>query len=451
MRRKLLLAALFVAASCALAAEPAACSCVEYGAPPCAAYWSADAVFTGVITDIKKQPEPPPGSLPIALLHFIVEDKFRGINVSEADVETLSGTSCDMAFEKGERWLVYGYRNEATGRLAIHPCTRTRRLGHGDNEDLAYARAVGRAAPQQSVGGAIGRRLTDEPQRVKVTVVGGGRTFETTTDDDGNFSVQLPKGGAYTVRAVIPFSAAVISHTTPVRELEVSDERTVVEYPVEVPAGRCAYNELNVYEVDLHATAEVSGKVLDEAGQPLTRGYVHLVEAAPKEGSEPWTNNARIGDDGSFKFERVPVGSFLLVLNPSDEAPDDSDAPHPRTFYPHAADRAQASPLVVTEGLKLEGVNFRVRAALRKRVIEGRVQWPDGKPAALASVSLYNGDKYVRTVKADARGRFEVEAYGDFDYQVSATVYGDRPAESEKVKVPRDGRPAPLVLKPKPE
>ena len=450
MGRKLLPATFFLAALWALAAEAAACSCVEYGTPPCAGYWKADAVFTGVVTGIRKAPEPADGSLPVALVHFIVEDKFRGITAAEADLEALSGTSCDVTFKKGERWLIYGYRNEATGRLVVHFCSGSRQLEDAD-EDLAYARGVARGASRPSVSGKIGQRGSDKGRPLKVAAVGGGRSFETTADDEGNFSVQLPKGGAYTVRAVVPYSAGAIGQTAPVREVEVSDERTVVEYPVEVPSAGCAYNEIDVFRVDLHATAEVSGKVLDEEGQPLARGYVHLIEAAPKEGAEPWSNNARIGEGGAFKFEGVPVGSFLLVLNPRDNAPDNSDAPHPRTFYPGAADRAQASPLVITEGLKLEGINFLVRPALKKRVIEGRVRWPDGKPAAGAAVSLYNGDTYVRRVEADAGGRFEIEAYGDFDYRVVAETYGDRSAESEKVKVPATGKPAPLVLKPRRE
>ncbi len=448
MGRKLLLAAFFLAASWALSAESAACSCAEYGTPPCAAFWKADAVFTGVVTAVKKQPEAAGGSLPVALVHFIVEDKFRGITAPEADLETLSGTSCDVGFKKGERWLIYGYRNEATGRLVVHFCSGSRLL-EGADEDLAYARGVARGETRQSVVGRIGRHRSDAWPPAKVAVAGGGQSFETTTDEEGNFSVQLPKGGSYTVRAVIPFAAPAISQTTPVKGVEVSEERTVVEYPVEVPSGGCAYNEITLLEVDLRATAEVSGKVLDEAGQPVTRGYVHLLEAAPKEGSAPWSNNARIGEDGSFKFEGVPVGSFLLVLNPRDKAPDAYEAPHPRTFYPHAAERAQASPLVITEGLKLEGIDFRVRAALRRRVIVGRVQWPDGRPAAGADVSLYNGDDYVRMVEADAGGRFEIEAYGDFDYQVTAQAYDKKWARSERVKVPRTDRPAPLVLKPK--
>lgn len=450
MKRKLILVAFTLTAWQLFAAEAKACSCLQYGTPVCAAYWDADAVFAGVVTDIRKLPDDLPRSPPKAMLHFIVEDAFRGLNAREVDVATLSGTSCDVGFKKGERWLVYAYRDAATGRLEAHACTRTHRLD-GMDEDLDYIRGLRRGGPEQSVAGRLLRNRYEPLAALKVSVSGGGRSFETETDAHGDFAVKLPRGGPYTVRAVVPFSAGAISHTARVKS-DATDDRTFIEYAVEIPAGRCAYNQVDVYKVDLHATAEVAGKVLDDADLPVTRGYVKLYRAEPKDGSNPEEASVSIGGDGSFKFEGVAVGNYYLVVNPRDEAPGESDAPHPRTFYPGVAELSKATPVVVTEGLKLEGLVFRVRPALKERVVTGVVVWPDGKPAAAALVTLYDAAKgrYIRMVKADAGGRFEVSVYGDFKYEVSADVYGRRVGKSEKVKVSdSDDRPLlKVVLKP---
>ena len=452
MKRKLTLAVLTFVAWQLLAAEASACSCVDYDPPVCAQYWGADAVFAGVVTDIRKLPPDSSDSFPKALLRFTVEDAFRGLNTREVDVATLSGTSCDTTFKKGERWLVYAYRDAATGRLEIQPCTRTHQLQGGMNEDLDYIRAVRRGPPEQSVLGKFTRVAYGPLMGVGVSVRGGGQTFETETDADGRFNLRLPRGGAYSVSAVVPFSAQAVGRSAEVKT-EPTDERTVIEYSVELPAGRCAYDLINVYEVDLHATAEVSGKVLDESDRPVTRGHVRLYKAEPKEGADPEAAYTAIKEDGSFKFEGVAVGNYYLVINPRDEAPDKSDAPHPRTFYPGVAEQSKATPVVVTEGLKLEDLVFRVRPALRERVLKGVVVWPDGKPAAEAGVSLYDAaqNRYIQMVKADAAGKFEVSIYGDFKYEVSASVYGKKRGESEKVKVPEsDERPhLRLVVKPK--
>src|SRR2546426_7632184 len=77
-----------------------ACSCLEYGTPVCAAYWRADAVFVGQLRDtpVEKKSD---AEIPTVMLHFIVEQPFRGIAGTQVDVATYSGTSCDMKFDRG--------------------------------------------------------------------------------------------------------------------------------------------------------------------------------------------------------------------------------------------------------------------------------------------------------------------------------------------------------------
>lgn len=65
-------------------------------------------------------------------------------------------------------------------------------------------------------------------------------------------------------------------------------------------------------------------------------------------------------------------------------------------------------------------------------------------------MSLYNGNKYVRMVKADRDSLFTMDMYGDFSYQLEAKALGEKMTQSEKVKVPSALKPAPLLLKLKP-
>src|SRR4051794_25954800 len=115
--KKLLFLTLFFVLQMLLSVEAQACSCIQYGEPACSAYWGADAVFSGIITDIKKPSSQSPGVFSEkALLHFVMQDAYRGISGSEIDIATLSGTSCDIPFENGERLLVYAYRDKSSGR-----------------------------------------------------------------------------------------------------------------------------------------------------------------------------------------------------------------------------------------------------------------------------------------------------------------------------------------------
>src|ERR1051325_9534658 len=69
------------------------CTCGEYGVPVCARYWRSDAVFVGRLSDITPPEQASPPVMPVATLHFIVDQPFRGITTTNVDVETSFGTS----------------------------------------------------------------------------------------------------------------------------------------------------------------------------------------------------------------------------------------------------------------------------------------------------------------------------------------------------------------------
>ena len=105
--RHVILITISLAALMFFPAQANACQCDEYGTPVCAAYWRADAVFVGQLTRITPPAKQSNDEIPTALLHFIVEQPFRGVTSAQVDVATLSGTSCDMKFDKGQRYLIY--------------------------------------------------------------------------------------------------------------------------------------------------------------------------------------------------------------------------------------------------------------------------------------------------------------------------------------------------------
>jgi hypothetical protein len=72
----------------------------------------------GQLRDITPPPERPIAqNVPVATLHFIVEQPFRGVSSATVDVVTLSGTSCDVTFVKGKRYLIYAGRGSESKQL----------------------------------------------------------------------------------------------------------------------------------------------------------------------------------------------------------------------------------------------------------------------------------------------------------------------------------------------
>lgn len=435
MNKKSNLIFLLFAWSILIPVEARACTCVEYDVPVCAAYWRADAVFAGQLLDITPVEKKSDAELPTVMLHFTVEQPFRGVAGNRVDVETLYGTSCDMKFKKGERYLIYASRDEDSNQLFAGPCTRTTTLKNAD-VDLEYIRMVTQGEAPQSILGRLLLQKWDPISGAKVIVRGGDKTLETTTDGNGNYAIVVSGSGKYTVQAFIPFSAVVMAYAEDEngKLLETTDALTTFEYEVDVEKNECHYRQIDTFKIDLHATAEISGNVLTASGRAVFPGLINLVNAAdPNRG-----DFKRLDENGLFKFKGLPAGEYYLVLNPRNEAPDEHDAPYPPTYYPGVPEASAATKIVVGEGAKLENLTLRVGPAWKERVVSGKVVWQDGRLPKNCSVSLYNGHHYVRRIKTDEKARFEFKVYGDFQYTISAEGWGKTRGLSERVPIPTE-------------
>ena len=444
MKRLLLI---FVSLICVpfISEEARACTCIDYDVPVCAAYWQSDAVFAGQLVDITPVERTSDRQPSTVLLHFIVEQPFRGVSDARVEVETPSGTSCDMPFGKGERYLIYASRDQESKRLFTGLCSRSENLKFAD-KDLNYLRAVTHQEVNESILGRVVRNQYQPVPGLKVTVTSGDKTLETMTNDKGDFSFQLPGPGSYTVKAFIPFAAAVATYRPDEQgDLQSTDTLTTFAYDVELAKSQCNYRQIEAFKIDLHATAEVSGNVLNASGKPVSSGLVYLINAQDPNRSD----FKRLDENGSFKFEYVPVGEYYLALNPHNEAPREDDAPYPRTYYPNAAEPSAATKIVVTEGAKLENLTLRVGQIWKARVVMGRVVWPDGRRVQNGNVSLYDGDRYVQLIKLDDKGRFNFKVYGDFKYAIVAEAWGPVQGRSERLPITKEKSTGlKLVLKP---
>src|SRR3954454_16553840 len=198
---------------------PAAEACVCDANPPCAATWSADAVFVGtVVNDVW---EPLGGSLTWLVHNFAVTQTLRGSVGPSAALETGDqptperlaaaissgaggwGTSdCDYRFQIGGRYLIYA-RRTADGRWTTSRCSGTKRIDEA-GADLDYFASLTTAEPVGHLYGNIERYVIDPSDRAKsrripapgipVALTNEFHRLMVRTDADGKLDIRVPPG-----------------------------------------------------------------------------------------------------------------------------------------------------------------------------------------------------------------------------------------------------------------
>ena len=110
--------------------------------------------------------------------------------------------------------------------------------------------------------------------------------------------------------------------------------------------------------------AIVSGKVVDDAGEPVAQALVELIGSRIIDGRRRLTavSSKRTDDTGEYRFSALPAGSYYLVVSGvpwytkfnetlGDSAPRGmTHAGYGIRYYPDAADPGAAEPLVLKAG-----------------------------------------------------------------------------------------------------
>jgi|SRR5581483_2378857 len=114
-----------------------ACSCSASG-PPCQAYWRSDAIFAGTpISSSQISIDEEGHKRPMRLFRLRVDEPFRGVTGQEIDIITgFGGGDCGYEFEKGKKYLVYGYTDPKQHYTYAGLCSRTRPMAEASEGDF---------------------------------------------------------------------------------------------------------------------------------------------------------------------------------------------------------------------------------------------------------------------------------------------------------------------------
>ncbi len=399
-----------------------ACSCVGSG-PPCQSFWNTDAVFSGQVTEIKdatiktvsKDGDNRDFTFPKRTVRFAVNESFRGIEERTIELETgMGGGDCGFAFETGQSYLVYAYRNKETGKLGTGICTRTQLLAKA-SEDLEYFRSLKNAPGGGTVYGKVMKyliRKSDDEYKpnpplanILLTFAGNGNIYEALTDEKGEYRLSNLAAGEYKMRVKVP-------------EGMWGFEK---EETVKIPDKGCA-----VTYTALATKTFLSGKVQTDAAVPVNEMAVNLIPVEQiGERYQKDTYSAYTDEQGRYLFKEIPAGTYYLGVRL--DRLRDTNFPYPRTFYPGTTDLQNAVPITITEGQSIENFDITLGKKLTTRKIRGVVLMPDGKPAAKAyicveEVEYSEGSMCRGGIETDAKGQFSLALMDNLRYLIRSHI-----------------------------
>lgn len=218
---------------------------------------------------------------------------------------------------------------------------------------------------------------------VQVTLTGGGDTTGTQTDVHGAFRFADLLPGTYSLRIEKPGYQG-----TETRDLEPGTK------------------PLNL---DLNASAQIDGRVVDAGGQPLAGVTVAAINEFGA--MVPWEGNSPTGADGKFLIQNLRQGDYrLLVRIPQERRAAGYAAIE---YYPGVTDPQQASTIQLSDGQQIAGLTIQLRrvpmATLRGRVIDlGKDESARPKEVAIDCEPSPINQSYARR-EVDAEGRFQFE------------------------------------------
>lgn len=352
--------------------------------------------------------------------HFSVEEYFKGNGGPEVKL-TGTGTTCDINFEAGKRYIVYASQN-GKGGLGAFTCSRTMPLNDYAQSDVSYLRrTVQGGRPTMFYGFAYRRtgesRLGEsEPvDELAVIIEGEGKRLNLKTNASGYFETFDLLPGSYRVRTGVT------------GKLRGAEEKTV-----ELISG-------SVTSLIFRTTTmgSLKGRLIDQDGQPAGNQRVNLL---PAKGIPSYNlTSATTDEDGKFDFDEVAAGSYMLAVNFRGQR-SLSAAPFLASYYPNAPSTSEAQIITVADGVQSELDDFVLQKRYPTVSIKGIVVTSDGKPIAGAYIYMEQnkgGWDSGGTIRTDAEGRFTQQGFEGVTYTLHAGADGPTGVaiESDPVEV----------------
>ena len=427
-----------VALMLASARDASACSCGPSG-PPCQNAFQVDAVFAGTVTRVTPLPDDGPPLRPNEVripktvrVEFSAVTGFRGLQSTRVSVFTAgSGPTCGYAFKEGESYLVYATRGP-DGGLVTGICSRTRPLAEAADDLRFLGTLTGPGGTHARILGAVTHwerypesgapREHGPVQNVYLNVRGSAGAFDTLTNADGRYQVEVPPG-KYEIQAVPPagFSTRYLQRTVDLR-----DPRACV-----------------VADFFVRFDGRIRGIVQHHSGGAAAGVTVQAIAAA-NVGNTGNIDVFSTSTDahGAFEFIELSPGRYVVGVDLIRRS--EPDVMFPTTFHPGTPDARLATIVEVDGGQHRRLEPLTLPQPRRSFRLVGSVVFEDGRPAAGVYISLSDGASQWRQVgrgtQTASDGSFELVVHEGLSYIASAYMW------DEATRTQIGGRVGPFVV-----
>jgi Carboxypeptidase regulatory-like domain len=255
-----------------------------------------------------------------------------------------------------------------------------------------------------------------------------------TTDVDGFYEFKEVRAGRYTINAskgsYVGLSYGQQRPTDPAKPITILDNQMVEKMDFMLPRG-----------------SVVSGRILDEFGEPISEVQVSVQQYQTVQGQRRLVPTGRQGftnDIGEFRLFGVSPGQYYLVATWRAANPGSSDdgTAYAPMYFPGTDNPAQAQRIALAIGEEKSDIVMSLRP-IRATRVSGTVTASDGKPMT-GSVMVISTSGFGFNVAASGQirpdGTFSVNGVAPGEYTLRAQAFGGgRETEIATAKITATG------------
>jgi uncharacterized GH25 family protein len=286
-------------------------------------------------------------------------------------------------------------------------CSRSSSV-KGAAGDLMYLETMSKVKGKTRLSGSVTQKDNPAPEDETGSYQRlAGRTV-IISGNSKNIKLKTDENGIYEIYDLPPGKYQVTPEKVSGYKFEDDDDKGSVEVEIQ-PKG------LSEQDFEFKIDNSISGKFLDSYGKPLKGVSLDLI---PARGNLPPRSYARdfTNADGTFEFEEIPIGTYLIVVNRENEI--SAGQPFGTFYYPNKINREEAAVITIGAGDHFKNLIITAPTTAETITVSGVLLFEDGKPVFNEFIDFFQNfedpskiEKYKPAdsrVMTDENGRFSI-------------------------------------------